>query len=209
MSKDKTEVCEENCNGDCSQCEKEKAEKHSINVNKLSKEELKTLYQNQSDMLDALVNENEELIKQQAELNKQIEKGNAYLDQLATMKRDFENYKRRTNATQELAKNQGKIEVIDKILPILDTFARAEASLQGKEELQPFLMVSRQFERALAEIGLQEVEVLGSDFDPNLSFAVSKEDAGEENRGKVIEVLAKGYKFDDKIVRYSQVKVGC
>ena len=36
-----------------------------------------------------------------------------------------------------------------------------------------------------------------------------KEDAGEENVGKVIDVFSKGYKFNDKIVRYSQVKVGC
>ena len=140
---------------------------------------------------------------------KKIEKGNEYLDQLALLKRDFENYKRRTQNNQEDSKRQGKIEVVEKILPILDTFARAEDSLKGQKEYDSFKMVSRQMEKILSEIGLEEVEVLGQDFDPNYSYAIMKEEAGEENVGKVIEVLSKGYKFNDKIVRYSQVKVGC
>ena len=94
-------------------------------------------------------------------------------------------------------------------MPILDTFARAEESLKGQKEYDSFKMVSRQMEKILSEIGLEEVEVLGQDFDPNVSYAIMKEDAGEENVGKVIEVLSKGFKFNDKIVRYSQVKVGC
>ena len=148
-------------------------------------------------------------MKQQEELNKKIEKGNEYLDQLAMLKRDFENYKRRTQNNQDDAKKQGKIEVVEKILPILDTFARAEESLKGQKEYESFKMVSRQMEKILSEIGLEEVEVLGCDFDPNYSYAIMKEEAGEENVGKVIEVLSKGYKFNDRIVRYSQVKVGC
>ena len=148
-------------------------------------------------------------MKQQEELNKKVEKGNEYLDQLVMLKRDFENYKRRTQNNQDDSKKQGKVEVVEKILPILDTFARAEESLKGQKEYDSFKMVSRQMEKILSEIGLEEVEVLGNDFDPNLSYAIMKEEAGEENVGKVIDVLSKGYKFNDKIVRYSQVKVGC
>ena len=70
-------------------------------------------------------------------------------------------------------------------------------------------MIYRQFEKVLGEIGLEEVEVLGRDFDPNLSFAITKEDRGAENVGKVIEVWSKGYRYKDKIVKYSQVIVGC
>ena len=171
--------------------------------------DLKELFKSQKVLVDALVAENEALMKQQEELNKKVEKGNEYLDQLALLKRDFENYKRRTQNNQEDSKKQGKIEVVEKILPILDTFARAEDSLKGQKEYDSFKMVSRQMEKILSEIGLEEVEVLGQDFDPNYSYAIMKEEAGEENVGKVIDVLSKGYKFNDKIVRYSQVKVGC
>ena len=136
-------------------------------------------------------------------------KGNGYLDQLAHMKSDFENYKRRTNAAKDNSKDEGKIFVIEKILPVLDTFDRARESLEGKPELDAFNMVYRQFDKILSEIGLEEVDVLGEAFDPNLSYAIAKEEAGEDNVGKVVAVLSKGYKFKDKIVRYSQVKVGC
>lgn len=208
MSKQEEKLCDaENCGMDCETCEKTKSA--GLDLDKMSLEELKTLCGNQNDMISALVGENEELMKQQQELNKQIEKSNGYLDQLAHMKSDFENFKRRTKNAHDTSRDEGKIFVIEKVLPILDTFARAEEVLQGKDELQPFMMISRQFEKILTEIGLQEVEVLGQDFDPNVSYAIMKEDGGEENIGKVIEVLSKGYKYNDKIVRYSQVKVGC
>ena len=155
------------------------------------------------------MNENESLVKQNEDLIAKIEKGNGYLDQLAHLKNDFENYKRRTNASKDSAKDEGKMFVVTKVLPILDTFARAEENLQGTAELESFKMIYRQFEKVLKEIGLEEVEVLGADFDPNLSFAITKEERGAENVGKVVDVWSKGYRFKDKIVKYSQVIVGC
>ena len=209
MAENQQKMCDQQgCNEDCQSCE-HAGENIGFNLDNMSVEDLKELFKSQKVLVDALVAENEALIKKQEELNKKIEKGNEYLDQLALLKRDFENYKRRTQNNQEDSKKQGKIEVVEKILPILDTFARAEDSLKGQKEYDSFKMVSRQMEKILSEIGLEEVEVLGQDFDPNYSYAIMKEEAGEENVGKVIDVLSKGYKFNDKIVRYSQVKVGC
>ena len=209
MAENQEKMCDaQDCHEDCQHCE-HAGENVGINLDNLSADDLKELIRSQKVLVDALVAENENLMKQQEELNKKIEKGNEYLDQLALLKRDFDNYKRRTQNNQDDAKKQGKVEVVEKILPILDTFARAEESLKGQKEYDSFKMVSRQMEKILSEIGLEEVEVLGQDFDPNLSYAIMKEDAGEEKVGKVIEVLSKGFKFNDKIVRYSQVKVGC
>ena len=160
-------------------------------------------------LVDAMVNENEQLIKEQEELKKKVEKGNEYLDQLAMIKRDFENYKRRTNAAKDNSKEEGKILVIERILPILDVFDRAKESLKGKPELEPFAMIERQFLKVLGEVGLEEIEVLNTEFDPSTSYAIAKAEAGEENKNKIIEVLSKGYKLGDKIVKYAQVKVGC
>lgn len=208
MSEEKERKCDDTkCDADCENCEK--ATRDGIDIDKLGEEDLRTLCKTQSDLVKALVDENETLIKEQKELNKKIEKGNGYLDQLTHMKSDFENFKRRTNAARDNSKDEGKIFVIEKILPVLDTFDRAQQSLKGKPELEAFNMVHRQFDKALKEMGLEEVEVLGETFDPNLSYAIAKEEAGEENVGKVVEVMSKGYKFKDKIVRYSQVKVGC
>ena len=115
MSEEKTRLCDDaQCDADCGSCEKAAS---GIDIDKLNEEELKTLCRTQSDLVKALVDENETLIKEQEELNKKIEKGNGYLDQLAHMKSDFENYKRRTNAAKDNSKDEGKIFVIEKILP--------------------------------------------------------------------------------------------
>ena len=75
--------------------------------------------------------------------------------------------------------------------------------------LEPFAMIERQFLKVLGEVGLEEIEVLNTEFDPSTSYAIAKAEAGEENKNKIIEVLSKGYKLGDKIVKYAQVKVGC
>ena len=80
-------------------------------------------------LIDGLTKENEILIKEQAELKKQIEKGNSYLDMLAALKSDFENYRRRTNAQAENSEKEGRLFVIKKLLPVLDTFDRAREML--------------------------------------------------------------------------------
>ena len=208
MNENDVKLCDsEDCDKDCEHCES--ADKRTVDIEKLNAEELRVLYKTQSELVVALVNENESLVKQNEDLTAKIEKGNSYLDQLAHMKNDFENYKRRTNASKDNAKDEGKMFVVTKVLPILDTFARAEENLQGTMELESFKMIYRQFEKVLGEIGLEEVEVLGRDFDPNLSFAITKDDRGAENVGKVVEVWSKGYRYKDKIVKYSQVIVGC
>ena len=64
----------------------------------------------------------------------------------------------------------------------------------------------KQYSKLLVE---EEIEVLNTEFDPSTSYAIAKAEAGEENKNKIIEVLSKGYKLGDKIVKYAQVKVGC
>ena len=151
---------QQGCNEDCQSCE-HAGENVGFNLDNMSVEDLKELFKSQKILVDALVAENETLMKKQEELNKKIEKGNEYLDQLALLKRDFENYKRRTQNNQDDSKKQGKIEVVEKILPILDTFARAEESLKGQKEYDSFKMVSRQMEKILSEMpGFPNFETL-------------------------------------------------
>ena len=208
MKENEMKLCDnEECDKDCEHCDS--IDKRTVDIEKLNAEELRVLYKTQSELVVALVNENESLVHQNEDLTAKLEKGNSYLDQLTRMKTDFENYKRRTNASKDNDRDEGKMFVVTKILPVLDTFSRAEENLQGTAELESFKMIYRQFEKVLREIGLEEVEVLGTDFDPNLSFAITKEERGAENVGKVVDVWSKGYKYKDKIVKYSQVIVGC
>ncbi len=152
--------------------------------------------------------ENEELIAEIENLQKQVEKGDKYLDQLVAMKSDFENYKKRMKNDAEGNQNVGKFSVIEKIIPILDTFELASKHLTDDANKSAFEMVKRQFEKVLNECGVVEMDLLGKDFDPMLANALANVDNGEEQKGKVVEVYKKGYVYNEKVLRFAEVVVG-
>ena len=157
-------------------------------------------------LIDGLTKENEILIKEQAELKKQIEKGNSYLDMLAALKSDFENYRRRTNAQAENSEKEGRLFVIKKLLPVLDTFDRAREMLD-EVTMTTFNLIVRQFDKVLADCGVEVIDVLGQPFDPATANAVHSLETDEE-KNVVLEVYANGYRYGDKVLRYAQVCVG-
>ena len=176
-----------------------------VDLDKMDLAELRSYAALQAQLVDALAAENDELIVAQEKFQ---EKSDGYITQLSNLKNDFENLKRRSINTAEMAVDDGKIFVLEKIIPILDTFERGEEALKGKEDWKAFSMIHRQFEKVLKESGLVEINVIGLDFNPETAHALTKEEAGEENVNKVLEVLSKGYKYKDKIIRFATVKVG-
>ena len=122
---------------------------------------------------------------------------NKYLRALA----DYQNLEKRVRDERyELIKiaNQG---LLIKILPFLDNLEKAEIFIKDQG-----LKISKDhFLQILKETGLEEINLLNKDFDPNLAEAVDIVPGKEDN--KVVEVLRKGYKFEDKILRVAQVKV--
>lgn len=158
--------------------------------------------------IECYVKENEELIKEIEKLKKEVDKSDKYLDQLVAMKSDFENYKKRTKSDAEGNQNLGKFAIIEKIIPILDTFDLAEKHIQEAASKEAFEMVRRQFEKILCECGVEELNVLNNDFDPQYANAIANLDKGEENKGKVVEVYKKGYIYNEKVLRFAEVVVG-
>lgn len=159
-------------------------------------------------LIEELTKENEQLISEQADLKKQIEKGNSYLDMLTALKSDFENYRRRTNAQAESSESEGKLFVIKKLLPVLDTFDRAKEMLDANT-MATFNLIVKQFDKVLADCGVEVIDVLGLPFDPSTANAVhSLETDKEEEKNVVLEVYANGYRYGDKVLRYAQVCVG-
>lgn len=131
-------------------------------------------------------------------LKKQTEEfKNKYLRALA----DYQNLEKRVRDERyELIKiaNQG---LLIKILPFLDNLEKAEIFIKDQG-----LKISKDhFLQILKETGLKEMDLIDKDFDPNLAEAVDIVPGKEDN--KVMEVLRKGYKFEEKILRVAQVKV--
>lgn len=135
-----------------------------------------------------------------------------YLNALIRERADFENYKKRNAAAVSRAFADGQMETALLILPVLDNLERA-LQVEVKEESAKAIktgveMVEKQLREVLEKLGVEEIEALGKEFDPNLHNAVMQEEAEEgQESGIVKEVLMKGYKTKDRVLRHSMVKV--
>ncbi len=135
-----------------------------------------------------------------------------YLNALIRERADFENYKKRNAAAVSRAFADGQMETALLILPVLDNLERAlqvEVNEESAKAIKTGVeMVEKQLREVLEKLGVEEIEALGKEFDPNLHNAVMQEEAEEgQESGIVKEVLMKGYKTKDRVLRHSMVKV--
>ena len=166
-----------------------------------------------AESLEAIVDENNEVqeeIKEQIEddlKEKYDELNNKYLRLWA----DYDNFRKRTaNEKQELLK-YGASEVLKKILTVLDTFDRAKESLKDIDNCQTvkegYEIAFKQLFDTLKKIGVEEIEALGKQFDPNCHEAVTHTPNDEYEPDCVAAVVQKGYKLSDKVLRPALVGV--
>ena len=123
---------------------------------------------------------------------------------------DFDNYRRRNAAVYADALLEGKLEVIKGLLPVLDNLDRALAGEQeGSGSLyEGLVMIRKQLIDLIHSMGVEEIGAEGEAFDPNYHNAVMQSDcASGQKPGEIAEVLIKGYKLGDKIVRHTMVRV--
>jgi len=152
---------------------------------------------------EQLVDETSSFIK---ELEEQKEK---YIRLLA----EFENYKRRTAKERiDLFKTAGQ-DVIKDLLPALDDIDRATQVVKDARDIEAvkegLALISEKFKNILAQKGLKEIECLGHEFNTDLMEAITELPAPTDDmKGKVVDVLEKGYTLNDKIIRYAKVVVG-
>lgn len=124
---------------------------------------------------------------------------------------EFDNFRKRTEKEMAQQKDFGARLVIEKMLPIVDSFERGLATLSEEEQKTPFAdgmdKVYKQLAKALEELGVTPIEAVGNEFDPNFHNAVMQGE--DENLGEniVSEEFVKGYMYHDTVVRHSMVKV--
>ncbi|AGK97069.1 nucleotide exchange factor GrpE [Clostridium pasteurianum] len=120
---------------------------------------------------------------------------------------EYENYRNRTAKEKEGIYSDACLDVLKDILPALDNMERASSIEGSVEDLKKGIdMTVRQFKESLTKLGVEEIDASG-EFDPNIHNAVMHVE--DENLGEnaIAEVLQKGYKKEDKVIRYSMVKV--
>ncbi|OGK09204.1 nucleotide exchange factor GrpE [Candidatus Roizmanbacteria bacterium RIFCSPHIGHO2_01_FULL_35_10] len=140
----------------------------------------------------------EKLKKEVEELKKQTDDNkNKYLRALA----DYQNFEKRVGVDQiNISKTVIK-NVLLKLLPFLDNLDKAEIFIKDNG----LKMVKDNFYKTLQDVGLEEIPILAKPFDPYTAEAIDIVEGKEDN--KVVEIIRKGYKFNDKILRVAQVKV--
>jgi molecular chaperone GrpE len=126
---------------------------------------------------------------------------------------EFENYKRRTSKERiELFKTANQ-EVLQAMLPVLDDFDRAMIEIAKSDDevmLKGVELIHEKLKSTLTSKGLEQVELaVGDAFDADFAEAITQIPAPSDNlKGKIVDILEKGYKLGDKIIRFPKVVIG-
>ncbi len=127
------------------------------------------------------------------------------------MAADFQNYKRRSEEEKSRIYTNANEKFGSDLLEVLDNFERAIEQDEKNDANAQFVkgmeMVLKQLQDVLKKNGIEEIEALGKAFDPNFHHAVIMEASDEYDQGCVTEVMQKGYKLKDRVIRPSMVKV--
>ena len=132
-----------------------------------------------------------------------------YLDSLQRLKAEFDNYRKRTARDQEAFVARAGEAVLRDLLPVLDDLERALDAAEHHEEAkleEGVRLVHRSLLDALQRQGLELIETDGA-FDPHVHEALLTQPAGEAEPGSVLQVLQKGYRLGDRILRPARVVV--
>jgi molecular chaperone GrpE len=135
-------------------------------------------------------------------------KAEEHLDDLKRLAAEFDNYRKRATRDQEQLVTRAHERLVKELLPVLDDLERALEAAEQHEEAkleEGVRLVHRSLQAALEREGLAEVETEGR-FDPHVHEALLSQPSEAED-GSVIEVLQKGYKLGDRVLRPARVVV--
>jgi molecular chaperone GrpE len=154
--------------------------------------------------MDALHQENEKLAREKAEIH----------DKYIRLYSEFDNYRRRTQKEKlDIIKNASE-RIIVGLLPVLDDMERAlkfeSAGQEGPSdsEKEGISLIYQKMVNFLKQQGLEEIHAVGEPFDVDLHEAVTTMPAPtEEDKGRVLDEIQKGYRLNEKVIRFSKVVI--
>jgi len=136
-------------------------------------------------------------------------------DKFLRLYSEFENFRRRTAKEKLDLISTANEELMSALLPVLDDFERAKKSFDDegndlKSIKEGIDLVSNKFQKTLIQKGLKPMDTgEGSDFDPDFHEAITQIPAPSKKlKGKVVDVIEKGYMLKDKVIRYAKVVIG-
>ena len=132
-------------------------------------------------------------------------------DRLKRQMAEFDNFRKRTEKEKAAMYEIGAKDIIEKILPVLDNFERGLAAVPEDEKGSSFAegieKIYKQFVKTLEDAGVESIEAVGKQFDPNLHNAVMHVEDEKYGENEIAIELQKGYKYRGSVVRHSMVQV--
>ena len=133
-------------------------------------------------------------------------------DKYLRLSAEFDNYRKRTlREKMELIESGGE-DVIKAMLAVADDFDRALGAMQTATDVasvrEGVELIHLKMKETLKGRGVSEIEAIGLPLDTDLHEAVAKFPAGDDKKGLIIDVVQKGYKLKEKVIRYAKVVVG-
>jgi molecular chaperone GrpE len=159
--------------------------------------------------LPSAENEDSAAVETSTELETLRAERASYLDRLARLQAEFDNFRKRGVKEQQDFRDYALVEALKSLLPILDSLDRAlkTSGVSVKDFHSGIELIDKQFHDALSKLGVEPIPTEGEAFDPNLHQAVQMVDTDEVVDNQVIDELQRGYRIKDRLLRPAMVRV--
>lgn len=151
----------------------------------------------------------DQLAKLQEQLGAMQKELDARKDQALRLAAEYDNFRKRSQRERAAAFNDSRAAVLSEILPVIDNFERAAQNREaGYEDFQKGIsMTFQQFMEIMKKLGIEAFGAQGDPFDPNIHNAVMHVEDESLGESVVADVLSKGYRLGDRVLRHAMVKV--
>lgn len=132
-------------------------------------------------------------------------------DKYLRLQAEFDNYRKRTLKEKMSLVESGGENVIKALLPVVDDVDRALAAMEKSDDIEALRggvrLISQKFNEVMRQQGVSEIEAVGKEFDVDHHEAVARFPIEGKASGEIIDVVQKGYKLGEKVIRYAKVVV--
>lgn len=133
-----------------------------------------------------------------------------FKDKYLRLYSEFDNFRKRTAKEKlDLIQNANE-QLLVALLPIVDDFERASKAAEENTDIEGYKLIQDKFNKSMEKYGVKTMKIeTGSDFDPDFHEAITQIPAPEEKlKGKIVDVVEKGFLLNEKVIRYAKVVVG-
>lgn len=173
-------------------------------------DEVEVKQEESTETTEEVIEEVEVGTNNQDEITKLQQEKDELYERLLRLQAEFDNFKKRSVKEREAERKYKAMDLASELLPAIDNFERAlqvEETEANKGLLEGISMVYRQLLDGLKSQGVEVIEAVGKEFDPNVHQAVMQVEDENAESNVVVEELQKGYMIKDRVIRPAMVKV--